>query len=274
MAELLLLERRRVALAVAAGLVLALVVVLVQRPWAAVAGDGRWTGPPGAWEQVFADEFEGTALDRMVWQPDRGGDVPAQPFNWTTEGGWFDPSNVSVSDGLLRLGTEEEPRTVGEADYAFSTGMVQTVDAVLRPPVFVEARIRVPSCDGCWPAFWLHPLDRWPPEIDVVEFMEAGSDERPTFNYIDPAEDRSGPVPYGDPDVDHRGDFHTYGVLWDGERAVPYLDGVAYEDAAASEDMTSMPMTIILNLSLRDGYDLRAGEHMAVDWVRAWVPTA
>lgn len=265
-------DRRLLLAAVGAGLVLAAVASLVLRPWAAVAGEGRWTGPAGAWDQVFADEFDGTALDRAVWRPDRGGDSPAVPFNWSIEGAWFDPSNVEVGDGLLRLVTEEEPRTVGEAHYGFSTGMVQTTGAVLRPPVYVEARIRVPDCDGCWPAFWLHPLDRWPPEIDVMEFMDAGTDQRPSFNYIDPAEDRSGPDVYGDPDRDHRGGFHTYGVLWDGERAVPYLDGVAYEEAAATEDMTSIPMTVILNLSLRDGYDLRAGERMDVDWVRAWVP--
>lgn len=268
------LDRRRLGLALAAGLALALVALLVLRPWAAVAGEGRWTGPPGAWEQVFADEFDGTTLDREVWRADRGGDVPAKPFNWAIEGAWFDPSNVSVADGLLRLVTEEEPRTVGEAHYEFSTGMVQSEEAVLRPPVFVEARIRVPSCDGCWPAFWLHPENRWPPEIDVVEFMEAGSTLQPTFNYIDPAEDRSGPHAYGVPGRDYRGDFHTYGVLWDGERAVPYLDGVAYEEVAATEDMTSTAMTIILNLSLRGGYDLRPGERMDVDWVRAWVPSS
>ena len=268
-----LLDRRRVGLAVAAGLALALVVVLVLRPWAAVAGEGRWTGPPGAWEQVFAEEFEGTALDRRVWQPDRGGDQPARPFNATTEGAWFDPSNVEVSGGLLRLVTDDEPRTVAGTEYGFSTGMVQTVDAVLRPPVYVEARIRVPACDGCWPAFWLHPADRWPPEIDVVEFMESGTEPRPSFNYIDPEEDRSGPHLYGEPDRDYRGEFHTYGVLWDGERAVPWLDGVPYEEFAATEDMTSLPMTVILNLSLRDGYDLRPGERMDVDWVRAWVPS-
>ena len=257
--------------AVAAGLALAVVATLVLRPWAAVAGEGRWAGPAGDWEQVFADEFDGDALDRSVWQPDRGGDTPALPFNWTIEGAWFDPSNVTVADGRLTLTVESEPRSVGEGDYDYSTGMVQTLpDVAVEPPVYVEARIRMPSCGGCWPAFWLHPLDRWPPEIDIAEFLEAGSEPRPSFNYIDPAEGRTGPHMFGDPDVDYRGSFHTYGLLWDGDRAVPYLDGVAYEALAATEDMTDLPMMIILNLSLRGGYDLEAGEQMDVEWVRVW----
>jgi beta-glucanase (GH16 family) len=266
-------DRPLLVLAVATAVALAVVVALLLRPSASVPGEGRWTGPPGAWEQVFADEFDGDELDRRVWQPDRGGELPALPFNWTIEGAWFDPSNVSVADGMLTLSVEPEPRTVGEGEYDYSTGMVQTLPgAPVDPPVFVEARMRVPSCDGCWPAFWLHPLDRWPPEIDIVEFLEAGSEPRPSFNYIDPAEDRTGPDVYGDPDVDYRDTFHTYGVLWDGERAVPYLDGVAYEELAATEDMTDLPMMVILNLSLRGGYDLEAEARMDVDWVRVWRP--
>jgi beta-glucanase (GH16 family) len=268
-------DRRLLVLAVAAGLAIAVVVTLVLRPWTPVRGEARWAGPAGAWEQVFAEEFDGNALDRSVWQPDRGGDTPALPFNWTIEGAWFDPSNVTVADGRLTLSVEREPRSVGEGDYAYSTGMVQTLpDVPVEPPVYVEARMRVPSCGGCWPAFWLHPLDRWPPEIDIAEFLEAGSELRPSFNYIDPAEDRTGPDMYGDPDVDYRGTFHTYGVLWDGERAVPYLDGVAYEALTATEDMTDLPMMIILNLSFRGGYDLESEERMDVEWVRVWEPAA
>jgi beta-glucanase (GH16 family) len=259
-------------LTVAAGLALAVLVTLVVRPWGPPTGEGRWAGPPGAWEPTFAESFDGDALDRSVWRPDRGGDAPAMPFNWTIEEAWFDPSNVSVADGNLRLTVEREPRAVGEGQYDYSSGMVQTAELAVRPPVYVEARIRVPGCGGCWPAFWLHPLDRWPPEIDVMEYLEAGSEPRPSFNYIDADEDRTGPDPYGFAGHDHRGRFHTYGVLWDGSRAVPYLDGVAHEDLAATADMTSVPMMIILNLSLRSGYDVPPGEHMDVDWVRVWEP--
>jgi beta-glucanase (GH16 family) len=266
-------DRPLLLLALAAGLALVVVVTLLLRPSASVPGEARWSGPPGAWEQVFADEFDGDGLDRSVWQPDRGGDLPAQPFNWTIEGAWFDPSNVAVTDGMLTLTVEREPRTVGEGDYDYSTGMVQTLPGTpVDPPVYVEARMRVPSCDGCWPAFWLHPLDRWPPEIDIAEFLEAGSEPQPSFNYFDADGDRTGPEMYGDPDVDHRDTFHTYGVLWEADRVVPYVDGVPYEALAATENVTDLPMMVILNLSLRGGYDLEAGARMDVDWVRIWRP--
>jgi beta-glucanase (GH16 family) len=78
---------------------------------------------------------------------------------------------------------------------------------------------------------------------------------------------------YGDPDADYRGGFHTYGVLWEGERVVPYLDGMPYPVLAADR-VPGVPMMIILNLSVRGGYDTEPGERMLVDWVRVWAPPA
>ena len=254
------------------GVVLA-VVVLVAQPWGADDSDAA-SGPPADWEQVFADEFDGDTLDRSVWQPDRSGSFAGIPFNPEPEDAWFDPGNVSVEDGSLVLTVAQEHNTIEGRDYGYSSGMVQSNGAIpLTPARYVEARIRFPQCHGCWPAFWLHPLDRWPPEIDIVEYLESGSDSRPWFNYIDPEEERTGPHMYGDPDVDYRDEFHTYGVLWEGDRVVPYLDGRPYEELAATEDVTSLPMMIILNLSVRGGFDTAPGEQMLVDWVRIWSPS-
>jgi beta-glucanase (GH16 family) len=260
------------AVAAAVSVVLT-VVVLVAQPWSPDDGAAA-SGPPADWVQVFADEFDGTALDRSVWQPDRSGHLAGIPFNPVPENAWFDPGNVTVADGSLVFTLEEERRRLEGRAYGYSSGMVQSNDAIaLTPGRYVEARIRFPGCPGCWPAFWLHPLDRWPPEIDVAEFLESGSESRPSFNYIDPAEKKTGPDMFGDDDVDYRDGFHTYGVLWEGSRVVPYLDGRAYAELTATENVPSLPMMIILNLSVRGGYDTEPGERMLVDWVRVWSPS-
>ncbi len=247
------------------------VVVLVAHPWSPDEGAAT-SGPPAGWVQVFADEFDGDSLDRSVWQPDRNGSFAGIPFNPVPEDAWFSPDNVTVADGSLVLTVQKDGRNLDGRDYAYSSGMVQSNDAIpLESGRFVEARIRFPECAGCWPAFWLHPLDRWPPEIDVAEFLESGTEGRPSFNYIDPAERKTGPDMYGDDDVDYRDGFHTYGVLWEDGRVVPYLDGRAYEELAADE-VPPLPMMIILNLSVRGGYETEPGERMLVDWVRVWAP--
>ncbi|SNR77213.1 glycoside hydrolase family 16 protein [Blastococcus mobilis] len=251
--------------------VLVLLLVLTQ-PWQP-AGVRGVSGPPSGWAQVFGDEFTGRKLDADVWQPDREGDLAGIPFNPGIEDAWFDAANVAVADGSLVLTVEERRRTLAGRTYGYSSGMVQSNAAIaLRPSRYVEARIRFPGCDGCWPAFWLHPLDRWPPEIDIAEFLESGSESQPHFNYILPSEEKTGPDMYGDPDVDHRDEFHTYGALWEDSRVVPYLDGRPYEEVAATGNVTDLPMMIILNLSVRGGYEPEAGAHMLVDWVRVWAP--
>ena len=200
------------------------------------------SGVPAHWKQVFADDFDAATLDRSVWQPDRSGEKAGVPFNTDIEDGWFSPANVSVADGSLVFTIGSDDRTIHERTYGYSSGMVQSNAAIpLTPSRYVEARIRFPKCDGCWPAFWLHPLDRWPPEVDIAEYLESGTKSRPGFNYFDADGKKIGLREYGQRGVDYRDEFHTYGVLWEGDRLVPYLDGVALPRADRDPEHHARP---------------------------------
>jgi beta-glucanase (GH16 family) len=230
-------------------------------------------GVPGPWLSSWHDEFDGRSLDRETWQPHRytpeTGDLP---FNPSLEDAWFSPRNVHVRDGLLELHLQPEPRTLDGRRYPYSSGVVQaTASHRITPGTYVEARVRVPTCSGCWPAFWAIPADRWPPEIDVFEYFDTAEQERPTFNYHLPGGGQSGPSEYGRQTVDHRTGFHVYGLLWTPTAAIPHVDGVGHPGAGASSDMTSLPLGLILNLSLETG-SATARATMAVDWVRVWRP--
>jgi len=243
---------------------------------APAAGAGP-SAPSGSWTNTFDEEFNGTAVDTTKWEPDRygqdyGGDTP---FNPGSEAAWFNTGNVSVSGGNLHLTIRDEPRTLNGKTYPYSSGVVQTAQHHLfTAGTYLEARINVPVCDGCWPAFWTAAPDVWPPEIDGFEYFDtggSGADTKPQFNYHPPAGGQTGPTVYGDPAVDYRGSFHTYGLLWDGTQAVPYLDGVAYPSGANS-DMTRLDQFLLLNLSVQGGHHPAPGSEMLVDWVRAWSP--
>lgn len=251
------------------------VVLLVVRPWTPELAPVSYPGPAGSWTKVFDDEFGGPALDTSVWQPHRSAPVVAGavPFNADIEDAWFDPADATVAHGHLALTVHVQRRTLAGHSYGHSSGMVQSTRALTVHPVeYLEARIRIPDCSGCWPAFWLEPFDRWPPEVDIAEYLESGSVSRPTFNYIDARQRKSGPVPYGDSGVDYRDAFHTYGLLWDGRRAVPYLDGRPQDAVSVTRGMTRLPMMVLLNLSVRGGYSPPEGAQMLVDWVRVWQP--
>jgi len=232
-------------------------------------------GPSGSWVSTFDDEFNGTTLDTTKWAPNRygydyGGDTP---FNPSAEDAWFGSGNVSVSNGNLALTIKSEPKTLSGKTYPYSSGVVQSAQHFLmKPGSYVEARISVPKCDGCWPAFWTVSPNTWPPELDIFEFFgtQNADQSRPFFNYHPPAGGQTGPRAYGASTTDFRGTFHTYGMLWDGTKAIPYVDGVAYPGATSS--MTSLSQELILNLSVQAGHKPAAGSQMLVDWLRVWQP--
>ena len=254
------------------------VVVVVTGGDEQAAGPAASPPPPpegvqGSWVLDWSDEFDGGSLDRDTRQPNRYGlDDGDAPFEHDLEAAWFSPSNVSLRDGQLVLTVEEDPRELDGRDYPYRTGVVQATESHwTEPGTYVEARIQVPECDGCWPAFWLVATDRWPPEIDVFEFFGTGEESRPSFNYHPEEGTQLGPEVYGEPGVDYRGSFHTYGVLWDGDRAVPHVDGRAYP-AVAADEVTDLPLMVILNLSVEEGGEPAVGSEMLVDWVRVWRP--
>jgi beta-glucanase (GH16 family) len=234
----------------------------------------RPLGFSGTWRLVFDDDFGGSSLDRSKWEPNRygsdaGGD---DPFDARAEDAWFSRRNVAVKDGHLVITVRPERRTLARKTYPFSSGVVQTEQHYLvKPGSYIEARISVPRCDGCWPAFWTVAPRVWPPELDIFEFFGTDHQRRPRFNYHLPDRGQTGPDPYGRRTVDYTRGFHVYGMLWDGYQAVPYLDGKPY-DVGVHAGMTKLRQGLIINLSVQAGRRPAKGSRMLVDWVKVWRP--
>lgn len=229
------------------------------------------------WRQVFGDEFAGASLDAAKWNTGRfaPSTTADNPYNNGAEAAMFASSQVSVRGGnaVETIAALDAPQTLAPygVTYRYTSGEINTRGTwAMSPGQYVEARIKVPSGDGLWPAFWLIPADgSWPPEIDVFEFGDSLRHPRPTFNYHYPAGGQSGPVAYGSASsyVDA---FHTYGLLWSTTGLlVAYLDGVPV--AATRADSTT-PMYAIINLGCFAGHAPDSGTELLVDWVRAWTP--
>jgi beta-glucanase (GH16 family) len=238
------------------------------------AFEQRPHGLTGTWTLDFSDEFDGNLLDKSKWEPNRygkdeGGDAP---FDLAADDAWFRKENVSVRDGELVLTLKREPKTLYGKTLSYSSGMVQTEQHyVVKPGAYIEARIKVPNCQGCWPAFWtVAPRGVWPPELDIFEYFGSDTQRRPAFNYHPTTGRPVGPVQYGKRSVDYTKDYHVYGLLWDGYKAVLRLDGERYPGTRG--DMTQLPQALILSLSVQAGSAPRTGSKMRVDWVRVWRP--
>ncbi|MEP6985967.1 MAG: glycoside hydrolase family 16 protein, partial [Chloroflexota bacterium] len=182
------------------------------------------SGPQGSgWTMIFDDEFDGSTLDTSKWNT---------CFHWATDYNfnycragndelqWYQPDDVSVQNGLLRL--KAEKRQLYGANY--TSGMVASNNKFNYLYGYAEARVRVPKGKGLWPAFWTLPKDNtWPPEIDIMEVLG----DRPTVAYTTlhwGADNSSSGKVYNGPDFS--ADFHTFAADWEPGLVVWTIDGV------------------------------------------------
>ncbi|HEY6736896.1 MAG TPA: hypothetical protein VI322_04240, partial [Candidatus Saccharimonadia bacterium] len=118
------------------------------------------------WSLRFADEFNGNAVDLANWNTGRNAPTTTadEPFNGSHEAAYFTSDNVSVGGGLATIQLQAARRTISGVTYRYSSGELNTLGKLaLKPGDYIEARIKVPKCNGCWPAFWTVPSIRSPP---------------------------------------------------------------------------------------------------------------
>jgi len=221
----------------------------------------------GPWTMVFDSTFTGSSL----------------PSQWTT--GWFgkgitvgtsdtdqecyDPSEVSLTGGVLELRAVKEPVSCGGSTHPYASGMV-TTNPTTDPGGgyqftygYMQASIWLPPTAGGaiadWPAFWADGQN-WPAdgEIDVLE----GLGGQACAHFHDPAgaEGTCAPGAFA-------GGWHTFGANWEPGSVTYYYDGVkVWTDTSG---ITSVPMYLILNLAIAPGQPAAAAS-MGVAYVRVW----
>jgi beta-glucanase (GH16 family) len=230
----------------------------------------------------------------LVWDDEFSGPAGAPPgaARWQIESGTRDgtlqrytqsPSNVSL-DGHGHLVITARRSSAG----GYTSGAIQTEGRFQTTYGRLEARIKLPSGPGLWPAFWAvgSDFDRvgWPRsgEIDVMEnfgndpFKITGSIHGPwrtPHGYAIHSDKRS-PVSLAE-------GFHVYGVIWSPRRITFTFDGVRYATVTPAslsrgqQWVFDKPFFLILNLAVGGQW---AGSpkttpfpaSMVVDWIRVY----
>ena len=122
---------------------------------------------PRGYHTVVAQDFTGTTVP-SDWHPYQG-------QAGTDTGGWWDPSHVTVGDGLLTLHAYKDPAHAGPHSPWVEGGIDQWPSGVLSDGEYL-VRSRVSSATGVTEVALLWPNDdNWPPEIDFNE--SNGTDE-------------------------------------------------------------------------------------------------
>lgn len=272
----------RALLVAALSVVLAIPLLVADRGVAAESGQSSLIPRNPAvkdaadWKLSFHDEFNGAFLDGRKWSRLRGHHhMYGSPFNRRIESAAYNARNATQNNGSAVLTVKRRPAK-NYPRFPYSSGMIQSGPRFSFRYGYMEARVKVPRCSGCWPAFWMMenpPDSKWPPEIDVFEFFDTARDVRPYFNfhYAEKGKHRQiGIKKYGEAGVDYVGGWHTYGILWTPETIQVYVDDVAgptYNDASRIPDRAYY---VIFNLAVQRGKRPRSGTKMLIDWVRVW----
>jgi beta-glucanase (GH16 family) len=247
-------------------------------------------GRQGNWTMIFKDEFNGSALDAKKWTTCywwRMGQGCTIGTNHELE--WYRPNNVQLSQGALGLQAERQQILANGKVYSYTSGVVTTgpvseKSASVRFALqygYVEIRAKVPQGRGLWSAFWLLPVNRQEkPEIDVMEIM-GNEPKRMTMTLHYPSMgDDPGSIDRRWIGPDFSAGFHTFGVDWEPDAVVWYVDGVARWRVTDPTQIPAQPMYLLLNLAVGGDWPGAPDESTPfpcsfnVDYVRVWSRTS
>ncbi|MDC7220849.1 MAG: glycoside hydrolase family 16 protein [Spirochaetales bacterium] len=177
------------------------------------------------WTLVWADEFDGSELDREKWSYDVGG----HGFGNHELQYYTFEDNLQVKKGLLTIEARKEKYkgnpytsskiwTMGKAGWTYGRFVM---------------RARLPQGQGIWPAFWMLPMDpyamKWPAggEIDIMEMVgHEPATIHGTVHYGDPHEYKGGKITLKEGQFSD--DFHIFSIEWEPGKITWFLDGEPY----------------------------------------------
>ena len=219
-----------------------LAVILAVTPLATGCGTSNSdiVSPPPRWTLTMSDEFdgdEGTPPDSAMWTYDIGGD------GWGNNQLEFNTDHVeNVShdgQGHLRIVAREESFMGND----YTSARIKTQGLFEQEHGRVEARIKLPTGSGLWPAFWMlgANIDEvpWPDsgEIDIMEY-QGQRPERVIGTLHGPGYSGASPIsndfilPGGETFAD---DFHIFAVEWDPSLIRFFVDDEKYHSVRSTD---------------------------------------
>ena len=238
-----------------------------------------------AWRLVWSDEFAGSAgspVDDRKWTHDIGG------------GGWGNnelqhytsrPSNVRHNgQGQLEIVARAEALD----DSSYTSGRISTAGRFTQRYGRFEARIRLPSGTGIWPAFWSLGDNiggiGWPAcgELDIMEVVRDFSVNHGTAHGPGYSGGTQLTAAYRLPSGSLADDFHVYAIEWEPNVVRWYVDDTLYQQRTPADlpPGTSWvydhPFFLLLNLAVGGGFpgppdaSTQFPQTMTVDYVRVY----
>jgi beta-glucanase (GH16 family) len=236
------------------------------------------------YQLVWSDEFDGSTLDLSKWTAEMPN---ASPGNAELQQYTDRSQNIQVAAGTLKIIALQE----SFLGYNYTSGRINSKNQGDWLYGKMEARIKLPTAVGMWPAFWMLPTDNvygiWPKsgEMDIMELI--GIQPNITYGTIH-TNNGNNVQTFGTwhtlPTGIFSDDFHVFSMEWAPNRVKIYLDGILYFDKT-NVDLAPYPWVfdkrfhLILNLAVGGSWGgnptaaTSFPQIMTVDYVRVYQKT-
>ncbi|MNB70334.1 Beta-glucanase precursor [compost metagenome] len=239
---------------------------------------GKAADAATSWNLVWSDEFNGTSLNTADWTAENG----------TGSSGWGNnelqyytnrSQNLQVTGGNLVITAQKESYN----GSSYTSARIKTQGKKSFTYGKIEARMKLPSGQGIWPAFWMlgSNMDTvgWPKsgEIDIMERVNNNAYVNGTVHW-----DANGHAEYGkvSGNLDFS-QFHVYSIEWDAKYIRWYVDGNLFnefyiENNTGNTEEFQKPFFLLLNLAVGGNWpgspnaSTAFPAQMLVDYVRVY----
>ncbi|MDR1383958.1 MAG: glycoside hydrolase family 16 protein [Planctomycetaceae bacterium] len=177
---------------------------------------------------VWADEFDGKGLpDKSKWNYEKGYVRNKELQYYTVER----IENAEVCDGHLVITARKDNAVIDGKEHEITSASIHSSKKGDWLYGRFEARIKIPSSTGTWPAFWMMPTNGkyggWPKsgEIDILEHVGFDPNKlhfnlhTEKYNHVKKS-GRGTSITYEHPQAD----FHVYAVEWFEDHIDWYFD--------------------------------------------------
>lgn len=225
-----------------------------------------------AWYFSFVPEGSstgGSQFNTLVWSDEFDVAGAPDPTKWgydigTGENGWGNQEsqyytdrtdNVVVSDGTLKITARAESFSGSQ----YTSARINTKDLFEFTHGRIEARAKLPTAEGTWPAIWMLGADFetniWPAagEIDIMEHI--GNDLGRILGSTHSPSGFAGNSNTGRTTVTDVTEWHVYSVEWTSDGITFMVDGTAFftYNPAVKNDSTypfNKDFFIIMNVAM------------------------
>ncbi|MEH6418152.1 carbohydrate-binding protein [Pseudomonas sp. CGJS7] len=227
------------------------------------------------WQLVWSDEFDGSIGPDWVFETGNG------------SGGWgnnelqyYRRENAGIENNALAITARREDF----GGFRYTSTRMKTQGVRTFKYGKIEARMKLPSFMGAWPAFWMlganMPQVGWPDsgEIDVMEHV---NNEDRSYGTIHWRDHNGNYAQYGGNTALNVADWHTYSVEWDANAIRWFVDGNKFHEANIQNGVNGTEefhrdFFLLLNFAIGGNWpgfnidESRLPAKMLVDYVRVY----